>query len=223
MAIGAQPSRPNRRWLRQSANRLVLTLILFEAASLPVAGAVRGKAEGATGVISTGAPLSRPQNSAGTHRPLAVHREVDEAIEWYAKRHHLPPALLHAVIKTESDFKTARSRAGALGLMQLMPATAASLRVTDPFNPVDNIGGGARYLRYLLTRFHGNLGLALAAYNAGEYRVKRYGTIPPIQETRRYVQKVMPYYRAFRTAGRLTATMASTLQSLPVRPRLPEP
>ena len=137
-------------------------------------------------------------------------KELDQAIAWYAKRHRLHPALLRAVIKAESDFvSTAVSRRGALGLMQLMPRTAASLRVRDPFNPVDNIAGGAKHLRYLLNRFNGNLPLALAAYNAGEYRVKRYQQIPPIQETRYYVQKVLRYYHAFRSGKDQPPTMRS--------------
>src|SRR5207249_3504726 len=125
---------------------------------------------------------------------------LEKAIAWYAKRHRLHPALLRAVIKTESNFdQTAVSRRGALGLMQLMPRTAASLRVLDPFNPIDNIGGGAKHLRHLIDRFDGNLPLALAAYNAGEYRVKLYQQIPPFQETRYYVQKVLRHYHAFRS------------------------
>ncbi len=132
--------------------------------------------------------------------PGISEQELDQAIAWYARQHHLSRALLRAVIKTESDFRsTAVSRTGALGLMQLMPRTAASLKVHDPFNPVENIRGGATHLRYLLDRFHGNLPLALAAYNAGEYRVKRYQQIPPIQETRFYVKKVLSYYHAFRS------------------------
>jgi len=137
-------------------------------------------------------------------------KELDQAIAWYAKRHRLHPALLRAVIKAESDFvPTAVSRRGALGLMQLMPRTAASLRVRDPFNPIDNIGGGAKHLRHLLDRFNGNVPLALAAYNAGEYRVKQYQQIPPIQETRFYVQKVLRYYQAFRSGKGQPPTVKS--------------
>jgi len=137
-------------------------------------------------------------------------KELDQAIAWYAKRHRLHPALLRAVIKAESDFvPTAVSRRGALGLMQLMPRTAASLRVRDPFNPIDNIGGGAKHLRHLLDRFNGNVPLALAAYNAGEYRVKQYQQIPPIQETRYYVQKVLRYYQAFRSGKGQPPTVKS--------------
>lgn len=130
-------------------------------------------------------------------------KELDQAIAWYAKQHRLSTALLRAVIKAESGFDaTAVSRAGALGLMQLMPRTAASLKVSNPLNPVENIGGGAKHLRYLLDRFHGNLPMALAAYNAGEYRVKRWQQIPPIQETQFYVQKVLRFYRDFRAGNK---------------------
>jgi soluble lytic murein transglycosylase-like protein len=115
-----------------------------------------------------------------------------------SRRHRLDPALLTAVIKAESDFDPAAlSHAGAMGLMQLMPETAMKLAIHDPFDPDENIAGGARYLRYLLDRFNGNLPLALAAYNAGATRVERYDTLPPIRETRRYVKKVLRYYRLF--------------------------
>jgi soluble lytic murein transglycosylase len=136
--------------------------------------------------------------------PIKVsQQELDQAIAWYAKQHRLSPALLRAVIKAESDFDPrAVSRTGALGLMQLMPRTAAAMKVADPFNPVENIAGGAKYLRYLLNRFHGDLPLALAAYNAGEYRVKRWQQIPPIQETQFYVKKVLTYYTVFRKGGK---------------------
>ncbi len=127
-------------------------------------------------------------------------RELEQAIAWYARRYGLHPALLWAVIKVESDFDPAAvSRRGAQGLMQLMPRTAASLKVRDPFNPVENIRGGAKHLRYLIDRFNGDLTLALAAYNAGEYRVKRHQRVTPIRETCFYVKKVLMYYHAYRT------------------------
>lgn len=146
----------------------------------------------------------RPVQSRGTRlTPQLSKKELDQAIVWYAKQHRLSPALLRAVIKAESGFDpSAVSRTGAKGLMQLMPRTAASLKVRDPFNPIENIGGGAKHLRYLLDRFHGNLPMAIAAYNAGEYRVKRWQQIPPIQETQFYVKKVLSYYHDFR-AGKL--------------------
>jgi soluble lytic murein transglycosylase len=162
------------------------------------------------GTVSlTNVPTDRRYKAVSfdTYRlPVKVsQQELDQAIAWYSKQHRLSPALLRAVIKAESDFDPrAVSRTGALGLMQLMPRTAAAMKVEDPFNPVENIAGGAKYLRYLLNRFHGDLPLALAAYNAGEYRVKRWQQIPPIQETQFYVKKVLNYYSVFKKGGRIS-------------------
>lgn len=128
-------------------------------------------------------------------------QQLDGAIARSAKEHLLDPALLRAVIKAESEFDPiAISRAGARGLMQLMPTTALELDVRNPYDPEENIGAGARYLRHLLNRFNGDLPLALAAYNAGESRVARYQAIPPIPETRQYVRKVLRLYRQFSSA-----------------------
>jgi hypothetical protein len=138
------------------------------------------------------------------HRNIAINRlqqkilaaEINRA----AFRYHLDPALLHAVIATESGFETnAVSRKGAMGLMQLMPATARRYGVTDPFNPAQNIQAGTQHLDSLLKRFGNNLHLALAAYNSGESNVVKYGTrIPPFPETRAYVPKVIGLYSKYR-------------------------
>lgn len=134
---------------------------------------------------------------SGTYRRIPA-KDLETTIARHSFQHRLDPALLSAVIKAESDFNpTAVSRAGAVGLMQLMPTTALKLKVHDPYDPDENIAGGARFLRSLLDRFHGNLPLALAAYNAGADRVERYQTLPPIRETRHYVTKVLRFYRAF--------------------------
>lgn len=118
-----------------------------------------------------------------------------------AKATKLDPALIHAVISAESGYNpSARSRAGAVGLMQLMPQTAARYSVTNRFDPAQNIHGGAHYLRDLLHMFNNDLRLALAAYNAGEGAVARYGNrIPPYRETMLYVPKVLGFYRVYRT------------------------
>jgi soluble lytic murein transglycosylase-like protein len=124
-------------------------------------------------------------------------QEISRAITWYAKQYRLDPALLRAVIKTESDFRQhAVSRKGAVGLMQLTPDTAATLRVADVHDSIQNIRGGAKQLRHLLNLYHDDLPLALAAYNAGVHRVKGH-EVPRIRETRTYVQKVIRNYKAF--------------------------
>lgn len=127
-------------------------------------------------------------------RPRSSKREISRAIHFYAKRFRLDPGLLRAVIKVESGFKQdAVSRKGAVGLMQLMPATAKALHVADVNDPVQNIRGGAKQLRRLLNRYDENLPLALAAYNAGVNRIKG-RKVPRIRETRTYVKKVLRHY-----------------------------
>ena len=107
-------------------------------------------------------------------------------------------ALVKAVIKAESNFDPqAISRAGARGLMQLMPGTANALGVNNSFQPEQNIEGGVRYLRYLLDLFKGNLHLALAGYNAGENAVFRHNGIPPYQETKTYIRRVLRYFQDY--------------------------
>ncbi len=113
-----------------------------------------------------------------------------------AKEHNLDPALLHAIVDTESSFNPkAQSKRGAIGLMQLMPETARSLGVKDSWNPAENIHGGALYFRQLLNKFNQDIKLSLAAYNAGEGAVKRAGSvIPNYPETQNYVKKVIRKY-----------------------------
>ncbi|WP_339175320.1 lytic transglycosylase domain-containing protein [Solibacillus sp. FSL R5-0691] len=111
-----------------------------------------------------------------------------------AKKYNIPEKLITSVIKQESNFNaSATSAAGASGLMQLMPATARYLGVSDRFDPAQNIMGGAKYLRQMLDQFDNNVETALAAYNAGPGNVKKYGGIPPFQETQNYVKKIMNY------------------------------
>lgn len=108
-------------------------------------------------------------------------------------------ALVKAIVANESGFDpNATSSAGAQGLMQLEPATAAGLGVTDPYDPVQNLSGGTRYMRGLLDRFHGDLRRAVAAYNAGPYAVEKYGGVPPYAETRAYVDNVLQSYRRYK-------------------------
>jgi soluble lytic murein transglycosylase-like protein len=127
----------------------------------------------------------------------ANRKRYSPLIEAIARSSRLRPALLHAVVRAESAYDPkALSRSGAQGLMQLMPATADRYGVKDSWNPAQNLDGGARYLHDLLVMFDYDLQLALAAYNAGENAVKRYGNkIPPYPETQNYVRKVVAFYR----------------------------
>jgi soluble lytic murein transglycosylase-like protein len=123
--------------------------------------------------------------------PAPLPTGINEAVERIASEHSLPPQLIHSVIKVESNYNPhAVSVKGAQGLMQLIPDTARRFGVRDAFNPVENIQGGAKYLRYLLDLYDGNYPLALAAYNAGEAAVAKYGGIPPYAETQNYVIQV---------------------------------
>jgi soluble lytic murein transglycosylase-like protein len=116
---------------------------------------------------------------------------ISQTVERIAARHSLPPQLIHSVIKVESNYNPwAVSPKGAFGLMQLIPSTARRFGVSNIFDPEDNINGGARYLKYLLGLYDGNYTLALAAYNAGEGAVARYGAVPPYPETVNYVRQV---------------------------------
>lgn len=119
---------------------------------------------------------------------------IDDIFEKASKEFSVPVSLLKAVGKAESNFDPkAQSHSGAQGIMQLMPSTARSLGVTDSFDAEQNIMGGAKYLSQLLTKYDGNVKLALAAYNAGSGNVAKYGGIPPFKETQNYVNKVMNY------------------------------
>lgn len=151
---------------------------------------MRGGTNGPLSPVARSPSMTRYQQNRRTHTPL---------IEQISRRIGLESALVHAVVTAESAYDAgAISRAGAVGLMQLMPATAARYGVSDRHDPAQNVEGGTRYLRDLLLQFR-DLTLALAAYNAGENAVVRYGhDIPPYPETRNYVRKVLKLYRDYR-------------------------
>ena len=185
---------------------LSITLLVFSggfAVTAPIVHAEIYQYTDAKGTISlTNVPSDVRYRRVDIHpnrlHPMISERELEPVISRFSRQHQLHPALIRAVIKAESDFDPmAVSRAGAVGLMQLMPQTAVRMDVRDMYDPEDNIGGGTKYLRHLLDRFRGNLPLALAAYNAGEHVVDRYRALPPIDETRQYVRKVLRYYRTF--------------------------
>jgi soluble lytic murein transglycosylase-like protein len=136
-------------------------------------------------------------------------------IDVISQNHGVDPALVRAVIKTESNFnRWAVSNKGARGLMQLIPETGARYGVRDFFDPQQNVEGGVQYLKFLLQKFNGNLDLSLAAYNAGENLVQRLGRIPPIPETTNYVRKVRANY------GKKTAPVAPVITRSAPKPVL---
>lgn len=127
-----------------------------------------------------------------------VRQAIEFEIEAASARHNIDPNLVRAVIRAESNYRhDAVSHAGAMGLMQLMPGTAASLGVTNPFDIRQNIEGGTAYLRRMLDMFDQDLDLALAAYNAGQGAVRRHGGIPPFAETQRHVPRVRQFFEEY--------------------------
>jgi len=148
-------------------------------------------------IVTTKNPFLRGDDSLSKVGSLGFHlsTKFDELFKEVAHTYNLDPKLLHAIAKVESNYNpVAMSPKGALGIMQLIPSTAKLVGVSDPFDPKENIYGGARYLRYLLDKF-GDLTLALAAYNAGPKAVEAYGGIPPYPETQRYVRSVLSLYK----------------------------
>ncbi len=146
----------------------------------------------------------------GTHPAMSIDRDgAEKLVKEAAERHSVDPALVRAVIETESNWNpSAYSRKGAGGLMQLIPTTAQRYGANDVFNPQQNIDAGVRHLKGLLERYNGNLELALAAYNAGEGAVDRAHGIPAFRETRNYVHKVQDAY--FRPgSGRLESAFSN--------------
>jgi len=141
-------------------------------------------------------PAAQPAVKANP-APAVSPDAIADAVERAATQHSLPPQLIRSVIKVESNYNPgAVSPKGALGLMQLIPATAQRFGVSNVFDAADNIQGGARYLRYLLDLYGGDYPLALAAYNAGEGAVAKYGTVPPYPETQNYLKLVARQLRA---------------------------
>jgi soluble lytic murein transglycosylase-like protein len=142
-------------------------------------------------------PAKRSDPPAKLHNTSNTTPEISQLVEQTASRHKVDPQLVHAIIKVESAYDPlAVSNKGAMGLMQLIPKTAHELGVVDPFDPQENIEGGVTYLRHLLNVFGGDLNLSLAAYNAGEGAVRRYGGVPFFAETRDYVRRVTNIYQS---------------------------
>ena len=139
-------------------------------------------------------------------------RSIDALIGASATAYSVDPALVRSIVEAESGFNPrATSPAGARGLMQLMPETAASLGISDAYDPAENLRGGTRYLRGLLDRF-GDVRLAVAAYNAGPAAVERFGGVPPYSETRAYVRRVLTRYRELSAVKSTAVLKPATLR-----------
>lgn len=199
----AAPEPASRRFVYWS-----VTERRWKPVPVPSAGALRAARSAAAEVSeyvesqpkvaanATGAPTGAKSSKAAyanlTDGRLVTSAEVDKAINDAAQRHGVDANLVRAIIQIESGFNThAVSRKGALGLMQLMPTTARSLKVTNPFDPAQNVDAGVRHLKGLLESYKGDIPLSLAAYNAGAGAVARNGNnIPPFAETREYVRRI---------------------------------
>lgn len=181
----------------------VLSVLVFFAGTGTPAFADIYKYVDENGIIHfTNAPTSsdyqvyvRDNFFKNNHSPRMPDK-YDAYIRAAASKYNVSFPLIKAIIQAESSFNPrAVSRAGALGLMQLMPENVRLLNIRDPFDPWENIMGGTRFFKNLLNRFDGKLSLALAGYNAGPHRVDQYNGIPPFRETQDYVRKVLRYYR----------------------------
>ena len=141
----------------------------------------------------------KPENSIEKISFKNSRENIENLIEKYAQKNNLDPDFIKAVVKQESGFNPdAKSKCGAMGLMQLMPQTAKGLGVVDAFDPEQNIEGGVKYLKSMLNRFNNDPKLALAAYNAGPAAVQKYGDIPPYKETQNYVKNILASYEAIK-------------------------
>ncbi len=161
---------------------------------LPGGGIIGTSQERIVRVLLTPAEPPEPEPAPEAEAPPAPVADLGVLVRTVSRRYGVDEALVAAVVRAESGFDPrAVSRVGAMGLMQLMPGTAADMEVADPFDPEQNLEGGVRYLKWMMERFPGRLDLALAAYNAGPAAVDRYGGVPPFPETRSYVRRVMAF------------------------------
>jgi soluble lytic murein transglycosylase-like protein len=167
---------------------------------VPTNGAVMRAARTAASEVTSYLD-GKAQSHQILNRPF-TQQEIDAAIDQAAARHNVDPSLVRSVVKVESNFNpNAVSRKGAMGLMQLMPSTARSLNVANPFDPAQNVDAGVRHLRKLLDSYGGNVRLSLAAYNAGAGAVARSAGVPHFKETQEYVRRITNLYNGGDLSG----------------------
>jgi soluble lytic murein transglycosylase-like protein len=161
--------------------------------------------------------MSHSFRASGPAVSAGIPANINQLVEQTANRYQVDPELVHAIIRVESGYDPkAVSSKGAMGLMQLVPATAQRFGVVNPFDPKQNLEGGVTYLKYLLDLFQGDLNLSLAAYNAGEHSVQRSGGIPAFPETQDYVRKVTSIYQS--GGASMPAAKATTPKEPPKAP-----
>lgn len=203
--------------------KLLCSVLLWLLLCAPAgAEALQWYAVPAEAAPSAAAPEVRVEPASAAAKPLSSSAQrYRPLIDDVARQHALDPMLIHAVVQVESAYRPeAVSGKGAVGLMQLMPATAARFGQTALYDPRANLQAGAAYLDWLMNRFGGRLDLALAAYNAGEGAVARYGNaIPPYAETRDYVRKVMAHYAGLKGEADAAPMADAAPVSAPRRPR----
>jgi len=172
--------------------------------------------------VATDRPGESVKSEKAVHVNYSKHAYAD-IVEEKAKKHNVDPKLVKSVIRAESNWNPkAVSPKGAMGLMQLMPSTAQLMGVSNPYDPEQNVDGGVKYLRHLLTRFDGNLTLALAAYNAGPKRVEQKGGVPAIPETVSYVQRIIGDYSGVRPMVDIPFSSGAKASTLIRRAVLPD-
>lgn len=191
--VSCGPSAARRALPRLTIVGLALTGLVL---ATPVVAEIKVKTlDDGTQLVYNESPAQRATRRAGRLLP-PPSAHLEHLTQRFARENGLSPTLVQAVMQVESGYNSkALSAKGAMGLMQLMPGTARILGVRDPWDPAQNVSGGARYLREQLDRFGGDITLALAAYNAGPTAVTRYKGVPPYKETQRYVEKVLSLYR----------------------------
>jgi soluble lytic murein transglycosylase-like protein len=192
--------------LEKSSKIELACRICFLVILLSLAQSIKGQ----TAITDADIPPPEPVKSAeqsqskkSPERQLIKNNnsELDRAIEMEAKRYNIDPLLIYALIKQESGGKAhARSHKGAMGVMQLMPATARRFKVQNPYSVKEAVRGGVEYLVWLMDRYKGDVVKALAGYNAGEGAVDKYKGVPPYRETRNYVRSIASHYRRLKSA-----------------------